>query len=511
MPGQAPVPVCLVVMDGWGLAPPGPGNAITLAETPNFDRLCEIYPTTSLKVSGEAVGLPPGQMGNSEVGHLNLGAGRIVLQDLSRINKAIDDGSFFNNPILAEAFDRARDSEHAVHLIGLLSDGGVHSGIGHIKALIEMAKQRGCKRVFLHAFMDGRDTPPTSGKGYIEDITGFMTEAGIGAIATVCGRYYAMDRDNRWDRVKLAYDAMIGGNGQLNIDPVKVLDDSYEAGVTDEFVVPTITSSDPLSRVADTDSVIFFNFRPDRAREMSRALIERDFDQFDRGPRPPAPFFVSMTEYDAKFAAPVAFPPEELKNVLAVVLSRAGRRQLHIAETEKYAHVTFFFNGGVEKINPGEERVLIPSPTDVATYDKKPEMSAFEVTAELERQLRESDFDFVIANLANCDMVGHTGVLEAAIKAVETVDDCVGRIAAAVAEKGGVCMITADHGNAEIMLSEGGGPETAHTSERVPFILTMDAKLAEDSTLADIAPTVLGLLRLPVPPEMTGHSMIIAD
>lgn len=509
MSGKAPVPVCLVVMDGWGIAPPGPGNAISLAETPNYDHLCSTYPSTTLVASGEAVGLPPGQMGNSEVGHLNLGAGRIVFQDLTRINNSIEDGSFYRNGSLSAAFSHARENGRPVHLMGLLSDGGVHSDMGHIKALVKMAGQQGCEHVFLHVFMDGRDTPPRSGRSYIEDIDAFLREAAIGSIATISGRYYAMDRDNRWDRVKLAYDAIVRGRGELITDSTKVIDDSYAAGVTDEFILPAIVDGDSRSRVHDGDSVIFFNFRPDRARELTRALIAGDFKEFDRGPQPPLPSLVSMTQYDATFPVPVAFPPEELRNVLAAVLAGAGRRQLHIAETEKYAHVTFFFNGGVEKIYPGEERVLIPSPTEVATYDEKPEMSAYEVTDELCRRLQEDDFDFVIANLANCDMVGHTGVIEAAVKAVETVDECVGRITGAVAGLGGVCLITADHGNAEVMRGENGDPVTAHTSERVPFILTMDVRLADDYSLADVAPTVLDLLKLPVPAEMTGRCIIL--
>ncbi len=509
MSGEIPVPVCMVVMDGWGIAPPGPGNAISLADTSNFDRLCQEFPSTSLIAAGEAVGLPPGQMGNSEVGHLNLGAGRIVYQDLTRINKSIEDGSFFENDALSTVFRNAGDNCRPVHLMGLLSDGGVHSDIGHIEALVEMASQQDCEQVYLHAFMDGRDTPPTSGREYVEEMAAFLRKSGRGEIATICGRFYAMDRDNRWDRVQQAYEAMVHGRGNHETDPLKVMDDSYAAGVTDEFILPTITSDDPRSRVHGEDSVVFFNFRPDRAREMTRTLIERDFDEFDRGPQPPLPVFVSMTEYDATFDVPVAFPPEELKHVLAEVLAEAGKRQLHIAETEKYAHVTFFFNGGVEKINPGEERVLIPSPADVATYDEKPEMSAYEVTDELCRRLREDDFDFIIVNLANCDMVGHTGFLEAAVKAVETVDECIGRISGEVTAAGGVCLITADHGNAEIMKGDDGEPETAHTSERVPFIITMEATLAEDYSLADIAPTVLDLLELPVPAEMTGRCIIL--
>lgn len=508
MSRQIPSLVCLLVMDGWGIGPPGPGNAISLAHTPNFDRLSREYPDTTLIASGEAVGLPPGQMGNSEVGHLNLGAGRIVFQDLTRINKAIEDGSFFDNEALNEAFTRACDAGASVHLMGLLSDGGVHSEMGHIKALMEIAGRKGCRRVFLHPFMDGRDTLPESGLGYMEEITAFLDGCGVGKIATVSGRFYAMDRDNRWQRVKKAYDAMVWGRGPHNTDPLAVLRESYADGVTDEFVVPTVVTNEPEARIREPDSVIFFNFRPDRARELTRALTFKEFRQFDRGPDPPLPWLVSMTEYDATFDVPVAYPPEKLNNVLAEVISRAGMKQLHIAETEKYAHVTFFFNGGKETVYPGEERVLIPSPVDVPTYDRKPEMSARQVTDELCRHLDANGYRFVIVNLANCDMVGHTGDLGATVTAVEVVDECLGRITGKVMELGGVCLVTADHGNAEVMRAESGGPDTAHTSDRVPFIITMQCRLASDYFLADIAPTVLELLQLPVPAEMTGRCII---
>ncbi len=509
MSRQIPSLVCLLVMDGWGIGPPGPGNAISLAHTPNFDHLSREYPNTTLIASGEAVGLPPGQMGNSEVGHLNLGAGRIVFQDLTRINKAIEDGSFFDNEALNQAFIRANIAGASVHLMGLLSDGGVHSDMGHIKALVEMAGRKGCQRVFLHSFMDGRDTLPESGLGYMEEIIDFFDGCGVGEVATVSGRFYAMDRDNRWQRVKKAYDAMVWGRGPYNPNPLAVLRDSYANGVTDEFVVPTVVNSEPEARIREQDSVIFFNFRPDRARELTRALTFREFRQFDRGPAPPLPWFVSMTEYDATFDVQVAYPPERLNNVLAEVISDAGMKQLHIAETEKYAHVTFFFNGGEETVYPGEERVLIPSPVDVPTYDQKPEMSARQVTDELCRRLDADGYRFVIVNLANCDMVGHTGNLGAAVTAVEVVDECIGRITGKVLSLDGVCLITADHGNAEMMLAENGGPETAHTCDRVPFIITMQCRLASDYSLADIAPTVLKLLQLPVPAEMTGRCIIL--
>ncbi|MHB8168631.1 MAG: 2,3-bisphosphoglycerate-independent phosphoglycerate mutase [Thermoleophilia bacterium] len=503
--------VCLIVLDGWGIAPSGPGNAVELARTPNLDALFARFPHTQLLASGEAVGLPPGQMGNSEVGHLNLGAGRTVYQDLTRINLAISDGSFFQNRELLKAFDRSVESGGAVHLLGLLSDGGVHSDIGHLKALVRMARQRQCSRLYLHLFLDGRDVPPKSGAAYVREIAAFLGEEGTGAIATIAGRYYAMDRDNRWDRVRLAYEALVRGTGPHSPDPVALVEQSCRDGITDEFVIPTVVDADPGSRVSTGDSVIFFNFRPDRARELTRALIFDDFSEFDRGPQPPRPYFVGMTEYDATFGNPVAFPPEELRNVLAAVLAAAGKTQLHIAETEKYAHVTFFFNGGAEALNPGETRKLIPSPADVATYDQKPAMSAREVTAELLKLLDGHHFDFIVLNFANCDMVGHTGKLDAAIAAVETVDECVGEVCRKIEAQGGVCLITSDHGNAERMLDAGGGPDTAHTSDLVPLIVTCEGiQLDRGRALGDLAPTVLQLLKLPVPAEMTGRPLISA-
>lgn len=509
--GESLKPVCLVVLDGWGIAPPGPGNAVTSANTPNLDRLFEEYPHTALNASGEAVGLPPGQMGNSEVGHLNLGAGRVVFQDLTRINHAIEDRSFFENPVLIEAFTRAKASNSSVHLLGLLSDGGVHSDISHLKALIDMGVQQDCKKIFLHLFLDGRDVSPRSGVGYVEQILNYTAAESLGRIATISGRFYAMDRDHRWDRVELAYAAMVRDEGPHQPDALKLVLDSYALDITDEFVIPTVVDDASGSRIGSDDSVIFFNFRPDRAREMTRALTFEEFDGFDRGPEPPLPFLVTMTEYDDKFTSPIAFPPEELKNVLPAVLSSAGKTQLHIAETEKYAHVTFFFNGGNEGTYPDEERKLIPSPTDVATYDKKPEMSARLVTDAFCELLDRNDFDFVIINLANCDMVGHTGIVTATVAAVEVVDECVGRIAAKVAAKAGVCLITSDHGNAESMTDESGGPDTAHSTELVPLIVTRDVDLADGRALCDVAPTILEFLRIPIPPEMTGRSIVISE
>ncbi len=509
MPRTEPTYVCLLVLDGWGKAPPGPGNAIAQAHTPNLDALFARFPHTILNASGEAVGLPPGQMGNSEVGHLNLGAGRVVYQDLTRINRAIQEGSFFQNQELREGMAQAKKRGGAVHLLGLLSDGGVHSDIGHLKALVKMAKNEGADRLFLDMFMDGRDVPPKSGVKYIKEISAFLKQEGIGEIATVSGRYYAMDRDRRWDRVKLAYDAIVHGVGPHVPNPVTLMEDSYRQGITDEFTVPTVVDAKPEARLGSRDSAIFFNFRPDRARQLTQALTFQEFDKFDRSPDAPLPYFVTMAEYDATFTSPIAFPPEQLHDVLAEVLSKAGKTQLHIAETEKYAHVTFFFNGGIEKTYPGESRQLIPSPSDVPTYDQKPAMSAPEVTRELLGQLDRHHFDFIILNLANCDMVGHTGNLEAAVEAVEVVDDCVGRVVARVRDQRGVCLITADHGNAERMIDAEAGPDTAHTSGPVPLVVTDTAvHLAEGCSLGDIAPLILVYLKVPVPEQMTGHCLI---
>lgn len=502
--------VCLVVMDGYGIAPSGPANAVEQAKTPYLDRLFQEYPNTTLDAAGEVVGLPPGQMGNSEVGHLNLGAGRVVLQDLTRINHAIDDGSFFKNVELIKAFQHARQSGSSVHLLGLLSDGGVHSDISHIKALVELGKQQGCQHLFLHMFLDGRDVPPKSGRGYLEEITGFIADAGLGEVATISGRFYAMDRDNRWERVKKAYDAIVYGEAPFNTDPVDAVSSSYDAGLSDEFVLPVVTSKRPDSRVRNEDSVIFFNFRPDRARQVARTLISGDFDEFDRGASPPLPYYVCLTEYDADFSAPIAFPSEEIRNVLAEVLADAGKQQLHIAETEKYAHVTFFFNGGVEKQFPGEVRKLIPSPRDVPTYDLKPEMSAREVTDELLMLLDGEEFDFIVVNFANCDMVAHTGVINAAIKAVEVVDECVDKVVSKVQELGGIALVTSDHGNAERMIDHKGGPDTAHTSREVPLILTDQSySLRDGGALGDVAVTILQLLALEPPVDMTGTSLLV--
>ncbi|MGB9791874.1 MAG: 2,3-bisphosphoglycerate-independent phosphoglycerate mutase [Thermacetogeniaceae bacterium] len=509
-------PLALIILDGWGCSPEKRGNAIFLADTPNFDSLRNVYPYTTLKASGEDVGLPPGQMGNSEVGHLNIGAGRIVYQDITRISRAIRTGEFFENPVLAEAMKKAKDGGKSLHLFGLVSDGGVHSHLTHLYALLEMARRYGLPRVFVHAFLDGRDVPPSSAKEYIQELEKKCEELGTGRIATVMGRYYAMDRDKRWERVEKAFNAIVHGEGEKARSALEAVERSYENGVTDEFVVPTVildSSGNPVGRVEKEDVIIFFNFRADRAREITRAFTDKDFEGFRRRDGYPGVHFVCMTQYDATIDAPVAFPPQSLKHTLGEVLAERGLKQLRIAETEKYAHVTFFFNGGVEKPNPGEERILIPSPK-VATYDLKPEMSAYEVTDRVLQEIAEDKYDVIILNYANPDMVGHTGCLEAAIKAISVVDECMGKVVKAVLDKGGVALVTADHGNAEQMLEEDGEePHTAHTTNPVPFILVGEEyrkrALRSDGALEDIAPTMLEILRIPKPPEMTGSSLLL--
>ncbi len=508
MPKQ---PLMLMILDGWGNNPNHENNAVALAKTPNMTRLCRDYPCTEIGTSGMAVGLPEGQMGNSEVGHLNIGAGRTVYQDLTRISKAIVDGDFYTNPILLDCMTKVKSTGGRLHLSGLLSDGGVHSHNSHLYALVEMAKKSGVKELFIHCLLDGRDTPPKSGADYLTQLETELRRIEFGKVATVMGRYYAMDRDNRWERVEKAYRAIARGEGNRAASSGEAIQWSYGEGVNDEFVIPTvITGLD--GKLRDGDGFIFFNFRSDRAREFTRALALDDFNGFQRESPPRLAQYVCMTEYDATFGLPIAFGPEELTNIFGEIISRAGLTQLRIAETEKYAHVTFFFNGGREVPFPGEERALVDSPKEVATYDEKPEMSAYLVTDELLTRLDSGAYDVIILNLANADMVGHTGILPAAIKAIEAVDDCVGRLTQKVLALGGRILITADHGNAETMVDETGGPHTAHTCNSVPFILVDDsrqgAKLRSNGILADLAPTMLRILGIPQPVEMTGASLI---
>ena len=507
--GRVQRPVVLMVLDGWGLAPPGPGNAISLAQTPVMDGLLARYPHGALDASGPAVGLPPGQMGNSEVGHLNIGAGRVVYQDLTRISQAVADGEFFRNRALVQACAKAGGRGSALHVMGLVSEGGVHSDLGHLEACLDLAAREKVRRVVVHAFLDGRDTPPRSARGYLARIQDKMDALTLGRYGVICGRYYAMDRDTRWDRVKLAYDALVYGEGFFAADAQAAVDAAYRRGEDDEFVRPTVVAPELDSRVADGDVCLFFNFRPDRARELTRAFTEPGFAEFDRGPHPPAVDFVTMTQYKKEFGLPVAFPPEHPEHVLADALAEHGLRQLHIAETEKYAHVTFFFNGGVEKEVTGETRILVPSPREVPTYDFEPEMSAFGVTDELVDAVETGRYDFTVVNYANADMVGHTGVIPAAVTAVEAVDTCVGRVADLVTRLGGVCLITADHGNSDTMLEADGSVSTAHSTNPVPFIVTAEGvRVREGGRLCDLAPTVLAFLGLPVPAEMSGVSLV---
>ena len=500
-------PTTLIIMDGFGMSGSLVGNAVRAAKTPRLDQFFQEFAHTELQASGLDVGLPEGQMGNSEVGHTNIGAGRVVFQDLPRITKSIADGDFFTNPAYCHAMDACKEKGTALHLMGLLSDGGVHSHLTHLFALLQMAKDRGLEKVYIHAFLDGRDVSPTSGVDFVSQTVEKCREIGVGKIATVMGRYYAMDRDKRWDRVEQAYDAMVYGESAVfNPVPVAAVKDSYAAGITDEFVEPVVCDTD--GTISDNDSVIFFNFRPDRAREITRTLVDPAFDGFTRQMFPLT--FVCNTEYDATMPnVEVAFPRVSVQNGLGEYLSQMGLTQLRIAETEKYAHVTFFFNGGSETVFPGEDRVLVPSPK-VATYDLQPEMSAPEVCAKCVERIESGAYDVVILNFANCDMVGHTGVYEAAAKAVETVDECVGKVVDATLKMGGIAMITADHGNAEQMEEPDGSPMTAHTTNPVPFILCgAGSELRKDGRLADIAPTILDVMGLACPPEMDGKSLII--
>ncbi len=498
----------LLIMDGFGLAEPGPWNAVTEAKTPNLDRLLAACPHTRLQASAEDVGLPAGQIGNSEVGHTNIGAGRVVYQILPRISHAVDDGSFFENKAYGDAMDKAAQSGHPVHVLGLLSDGGVHSHVKHLYALVEMAKRRGVRQCYVHAFLDGRDVPPSSGIDYVRELLAKFDELGYGRLATLQGRFWGMDRDKRWERVEKGYRAIVCGEGVLEPDPLAAVAASYAAGKTDEFVEPVVC--DPDGVINAGDSVIFLNFRPDRAREMTWALNKPDFDGFER----PKGFFplnyVCTAQYDETMTElPIAFPPETIEQTFGDYLSEKGLTQLRIAETEKYAHVTFFFNGGVERVCEGEDRILVDSPKQFPTYDLIPEMSAREVTEKAAAAIRSGKYDAVIMNLANCDMVGHTGVMEAAVKAVETVDTCVGVIEQAVSENGGVLLVTADHGNADCMRSPSGEPHTAHTTNPVPLIIAGAGKLSlKPGRLADIAPTMLRLMGLEKPVQMTGECLI---
>ncbi|MEW6398413.1 MAG: 2,3-bisphosphoglycerate-independent phosphoglycerate mutase [Bacillota bacterium] len=513
-------PWMLLVLDGWGWSPSREGNAVALARLPYFRHLEARYPHTLLRADGEWVGLMEGQMGNSNVGHLNLGAGRVVYQDLVRVFRSIRDGSFFRHPLLLEVVRQARRPGQALHLMGLLSDGGVHSHQEHLYALLEMAGREGIERVFVHAFTDGRDTPPTSGAGYMAALEARMASLGVGRVATVSGRYWAMDRDRRWERTERAYRALVVGEGEVASSGRDAVARAYARGEADEFITPTVVrgwrgpgdgpTGDPVGRISPGDGVIFFNFRADRARQLSWALAGESFDGFARpaGKLPLA--FCTFTRYDEKLPVPCVFPPQDVRNTLGEVWSRHGLRQLRIAETEKYAHVTYFFNGGREEPFPGESRRLIPSPR-VSTYDRKPEMSAPEVTSAVLEEISKDVYDCMVLNYANPDMVGHTGVTEAATRALEVVDGSLARVIPAVLARGGVVMVLGDHGNVEQMLDEDGGPHTAHTSNPVPFILVdeeqRDVRLREGG-LADVAPTLLTMQGLPIPPEMDGHCLL---
>ena len=499
-------PLLLMILDGFGIAEKY-GNDIASANTPNIDKLFSENPITSIGASGLNVGLPEGQMGNSEVGHTNIGAGRVVYQELTRITKSIEDTTFFENTEFNKALENVKKHGSSLHLIGLLSNGGVHSHNSHLYALIELAKRKGIKNVYIHAFLDGRDVAPTSGKDFIIDCENKIKDIGVGKIATVMGRYYAMDRDNRWERVQKAYDAMVFGEGKHCDSPSGAVQASYDEGITDEFVVPVVCCDN--SNIKSNDSVIFFNFRPDRAREITRTLVDPNFDGFERKKGMFPLTFVCMTQYDATMPnVLVAFKPQSLANTFGEYISNKGLTQLRIAETEKYAHVTFFFNGGIEKSYKNEDRILVPSPK-VATYDMQPEMSAYIVTDKIIDSIKSGKYDVIILNYANCDMVGHTGVFEAAVKAVEAVDTCVGKVTEAIAAMGGVTIITADHGNADKMFDENNKPFTAHTTNPVPFcVIGYDCELKSGGKLADIAPTMLNILDLPLPEEMDGISLI---
>ncbi len=501
-------PTTLIIMDGYGLAPHTDINAVYMAKTPYLDKLFETCPNTQLQASGEDVGLPAGQIGNSEVGHTNIGAGRVVFQELPKISRAIKMGTFFENEAYNWAIDECIKNGTALHLMGLMSNGGVHSHNTHTWAFLELAKRKGLDKVYIHCFMDGRDVPPTSGKDFIEECVAKCKEIGVGKIAVISGRFYAMDRDSRWERLEKAYNAIVMGEGKQNPDAGDVMVKSYEEGVTDEFVIPTVV--DPEGMVKEGDSIIFTNFRPDRAREITRTFVDPAFDGFVRKKGYFHVNYVCTTQYDAKMPnVRVAYPPERLSNNFGEILSKLGRTQLRIAETEKYAHVTFFFNGGVEQPYEGEDRVLVPSPKEYPTYDLIPEMSAYKVTDAVCERIESGKYDVKILNFANCDMVGHTGVFDAAVKAVETVDACVERVVESTAKMGGISLITADHGNADQMVAADGQPHTAHTTNPVPFIIVGADVNLKPGRLADITPTMLDLMGIQQPEEMTGESLII--
>ena len=501
-------PTVLLILDGYGLAPAGPDNAISCANTPVLDELFATCPHTTVQASGLDVGLPEGQMGNSEVGHTNIGAGRVVYQDLPRISKAVKDGDFFENKAYVAAMENCVKNDKALHVLGLLSDGGVHSHITHWFAMLEMAKKYGVKRVYAHPLLDGRDVGPSTGLGYVKALADKFAELGNGCIATVQGRFYGMDRDKRWERVEQGYAAMVYGEGEKDPDPVHAVSESYQKGITDEFVVPTVCCEEGM--ISSGDSVVFMNFRPDRAREMTRALVDTDFTGFERRKGWFPLHYVCTTQYDASIeGVTIAFPPEEITMTFGEYLGKNDLTQLRIAETEKYAHVTFFFNGGREESYPGQERVLIESPKEFATYDLVPDMSAAKVSARCAEEITSGKYDVVICNLANCDMVGHTGVKSAAIQAVETVDRCVGQIVSAVKEAGGIVLITADHGNADCMAKPDGSPHTAHTTNLVPLIVVGADVQLKEGRLCDLCPTMLDLMGLAKPVEMTGESLIV--